>query len=39
VKAAPKKIRLDDLLDQVTTENLHQATDWGADVGREVLPA
>ena len=38
VKAAPKKISLDDLLDQVTPENLHPATDWGADVGREVLP-
>lgn len=39
VKAAPKKLQLDDLLHQVTPENLHSATDWGADVGREVLPA
>lgn len=38
VKAAPKKPQLD-LLDQVTPENLHSATDWGADVGREILPA
>lgn len=38
VKAAPKKIQLDDLLDQVTPENLHPATKWGADVGRETLP-
>lgn len=38
VKAAPKKINLDELLDKVTPENLHPATDWGADVGREVLP-
>ena len=38
VKAAPKKISLDDLLRQVTPENLHPATEWGADMGREVLP-
>jgi antitoxin MazE len=38
VKAAPKRLRLDDLLAQVTAENLHPATGWGADVGREVLP-
>jgi antitoxin component of MazEF toxin-antitoxin module len=38
VKAAPKKLNLDDLLDQVTPDNLHPATEWGADVGREVLP-
>lgn len=34
VKAAPKKINLDDLLDQVTPENLHSATVWGADATR-----
>jgi antitoxin MazE len=38
VKAAPKRLRLDDLLAQVTPENLHPATVWGADMGREVLP-
>ena len=38
VKAAPKKFSLDELLDKVTPENLHPATDWGADLGREVLP-
>jgi antitoxin MazE len=38
VKAIPKRLKLDDLLDKVTQENLHEATDWGADVGREVLP-
>lgn len=38
VKPAPKRLRLDDLLDKVTPENLHPATDWGADVGREVVP-
>ncbi len=37
VKAAPKRLNLDDLLAQVTTENLHPATDWGADVPREVV--
>lgn len=38
VKAAPKKLSIDELLSQVTTENLHPATAWGADVGREILP-
>jgi antitoxin component of MazEF toxin-antitoxin module len=37
VKAAPKSLKLDDLLDKVTPENLHPATDWGADVGREIV--
>ena len=32
------EIDLDTLLAQVTPGNLHPATDWGADVGREVLP-
>jgi antitoxin MazE len=32
VKAAPKKISLDDLLSQAAPENLHPATDWGANV-------
>lgn len=38
LKPAPKRLSLDDLLAQVTPENLHPATDWGADAGREVLP-
>ena len=38
VKPAPKRLSLDNLLAQVTPENLHPSTDWGADVGREVLP-
>ena len=38
VKAAPKRLKLDDLLDKVTPENLHPASEWGADVGREVVP-
>ena len=38
VKPAPKRLSLDNLLAQVTRENLHPATGWGADVGREVLP-
>lgn len=37
VKAAPKKLSLDDLLSQVTPENLHPETDWAADVGREII--
>jgi len=38
VKPAPKRLCLDDLLAKVTPENLHPATDWGADVGKEVVP-
>lgn len=28
---------LDDLLAQITAENLHPATEWGHDVGQEVV--
>ena len=38
VKVVPKRLKLDDLLEKVTHENLRRATDWGADVGREVCP-
>ena len=38
VKAVPKRLKLDYLLEKVTPENLHRATDWEADVGREVCP-
>lgn len=37
VKPVPKRLFLDDLLDQMTPENLHPATDWGDDVGREIV--
>jgi antitoxin component of MazEF toxin-antitoxin module len=35
VKAIPKRIELEDLLLQVTPENLHAASDWGAEIGHE----
>jgi len=35
VKAIPKRIELDDLLLQVTPENLHAASNWGAEIGHE----
>lgn len=38
VKPAPKRLKLDDLLAQVTRANRHAATGWGADLGQEVLP-
>lgn len=38
VKPVPRRPSLDDLLAQVTPENLHPATEWGAEVGREVVP-
>jgi antitoxin MazE len=37
VKPAPKKLSLDVLLDQITSENLHSAADWGADLGKEIV--
>ena len=37
VKAVPKRLSLDALLDKVTDENLHSATDWGQDVGKEII--
>lgn len=37
LKAVPKRLELDDLLDKVTPENVHPESDWGADRGREVL--
>ena len=39
VKPLPKRPSLDDMLAQVTPENLHPTTKWGLDVGREVIPA
>ena len=38
VKSAPKRLNLDDLLANVTAKNRHPPTEWGADVGRELLP-
>lgn len=37
VKAVPKRLDLDDLLNKVTPENMHPESDWGEDRGREVL--
>lgn len=37
VKPALKHLSLDDLLGQVTSDNLHPGMEWGADVGSEVL--
>jgi hypothetical protein len=37
LKSADKPIKLDDLLAKVTSKNLHPATDWGKDVGKEVI--
>ena len=38
VKALPKHPTLDDLLAQVTPENVHSSTEWGGDVGKEIVP-
>lgn len=35
-RASLRKQRLNALLSRVTPENLHQATDWGRVVGKEV---
>ncbi len=31
-----KKLSLDDLLEGVTPENIHQEVDWGSSVGKEI---
>lgn len=33
-----KRYSLESLLEQVTPENLHKETDWGPDVGNEIIP-
>ncbi len=37
-KTALTKYLLDDLLAQVTPENIHPETDWGPDMGKEIIP-
>ncbi|MFZ4592876.1 MAG: AbrB/MazE/SpoVT family DNA-binding domain-containing protein [Verrucomicrobiaceae bacterium] len=37
MKPLPKRLRLDDLLANVTPENFHPTTECGTDVGREVV--
>ena len=37
LRAVPGKVRLADLVDAITPENLHQETDWGPAVGKERL--
>ncbi len=37
VKPAPKRPTLKELLAKVTRDNLHEATDWGDDAGREAV--
>lgn len=37
VKARAGELRMDDLLDLITDENLHEAVDFGPPVGKELL--
>lgn len=37
IKPAVEHPTLDELLAAVTPENLHESTDWGYDLGREVV--
>lgn len=37
VKPLKKPMTLQDFLDGITPENLHEATDWGPDVGKEII--
>ncbi len=37
IKPAVEHPTLDELLAAVSPENLHESTDWGSDLGREVL--
>lgn len=39
IKPAVEHPTLDELLAVVTPENLHGSTDWGSDLGREVVPS
>ena len=36
IKPVGKKYSLDELLASVTPDNIHQETDWGSPVGKEV---
>lgn len=38
IRPAPERPGLDELLAGVTPENCHAATDWGSDLGGEVIP-
>ena len=37
VRSAKPKYSLDEMLAQITDENIHPETDWGPPVGREIL--
>jgi antitoxin MazE len=32
------KYTLDELLAQITPDNIHKEIDWGSDVGKEIIP-
>ena len=38
IKPALRRPTLDDLLAEVTADNLQESANWGSDLGREVLP-
>lgn len=38
IRSARLRYTLEELMAKVTPENIHPETDWGPDVGREVLP-
>ena len=38
IKPARKKYNLDELISSITPETRYPETDWGPDVGKEILP-
>ena len=38
IRSAKPRYTLAELMAKVTPENIHPETDWGPDVGREILP-
>lgn len=38
IRRARPRYTLKELCAQITPENRHEETDWGSDVGREILP-
>ncbi len=39
IRPAVESPTLDELLAGVDPENLHDASDWGSDLGREIVPS
>lgn len=38
IRSARPRYTLEELVAQITPENRHEETDWGSDIGLEILP-